>query len=460
MTTVDGGRLFRNDGGGKFADVTTRAGFATRSSPSAPRGSTTIATGSSICSSATTCNGRRTPRSRARRTACEGTAGPMPTSRVAPKLYRNRGGGRFEDVTARAGLEQPTDKAMGVAVLDYNRDGWPDVFVGSDRVPAKLYRNDGRGRFVDEGVARRRGPQRKRRRPRQHGRGRGRLRSFRPPASGGRQLHQRDARPLSQPRRRRVRGCRAALGGRPREPAVRDVGRVLPRLRSRWLPRHLRRQRRDRRVAGDGFAGAIEPAAAGPAQPRQRHVRERRPRASAPRSTGRSWDGARRTPISTATAISTSPSRPWPARRTSFATTAAIGTTGCACARPGRDRIAAASGTVVRVTSASGAQIADGAQRVELRVAERAHADVRSRPRHARRRRRRGVAVGRATRQFHGSCRAESRCESIDEERGLRLTVAGRDCRLRLQTELFLDEALEEVERRQERRRDWAPADR
>ena len=35
---------------------------------------------------------------------------------------------------------------MGVAVLDYNGDGWPDLFVGSDRVPAKLYRNDGKGR--------------------------------------------------------------------------------------------------------------------------------------------------------------------------------------------------------------------------------------------------------------------------------------------------------------------------
>ena len=39
-----------------------------------------------------------------------------------------------------------------MAVLDYNMDGWPDVFVGSDRVPAKLYRNDGRGGFVDDGL--------------------------------------------------------------------------------------------------------------------------------------------------------------------------------------------------------------------------------------------------------------------------------------------------------------------
>ena len=67
-------------------------------------------------------------------------------------LYRNQGGGRFEDVTARAGLSDPTDKAMGVAVIDYNMDGWSDLFIGSDRVPAKLYRNDGQGSFVEEGL--------------------------------------------------------------------------------------------------------------------------------------------------------------------------------------------------------------------------------------------------------------------------------------------------------------------
>jgi hypothetical protein len=82
----------------------------------------------------------------------KGYCGPDAYKPVAPKLYRNLGAGRFDDVTTAAGIDDPTDKAMGVATLDYNGDGWPDLFIGSDRVPAKLYRNDGRGRFVEEGL--------------------------------------------------------------------------------------------------------------------------------------------------------------------------------------------------------------------------------------------------------------------------------------------------------------------
>src|SRR5204862_4426737 len=81
-----------------------------------------------------------------------GYCGPNSYKPVASKLYRNVGNGRFEDVSASMGVDQPTDKAMGVAVLDYNMDGWPDLFIGSDRVPAKLYRNDGHGRFVEDGL--------------------------------------------------------------------------------------------------------------------------------------------------------------------------------------------------------------------------------------------------------------------------------------------------------------------
>src|SRR5204862_370164 len=42
--------------------------------------------------------------------------------------------------------------SLGIAVLDYNGDGWPDIFVSNDTQPNKLYRNQGNGTFVDEAV--------------------------------------------------------------------------------------------------------------------------------------------------------------------------------------------------------------------------------------------------------------------------------------------------------------------
>ena len=67
-------------------------------------------------------------------------------------LYHNRGDGTFENVTERAGLKDPTSKSLGVAVLDYDGDGWPDLFVANDTQPNKLYRNNGNGTFTDNAM--------------------------------------------------------------------------------------------------------------------------------------------------------------------------------------------------------------------------------------------------------------------------------------------------------------------
>jgi hypothetical protein len=67
-------------------------------------------------------------------------------------LYHNRGNGTFEDVTRKAGLYDPSAKGLGVATLDYNGDGWPDLFVANDTQPNKLYRNKGDGTFADVGM--------------------------------------------------------------------------------------------------------------------------------------------------------------------------------------------------------------------------------------------------------------------------------------------------------------------
>lgn len=67
--------------------------------------------------------------------------GPVPHS-----LFRNLGDGRFEDVSEAVGLADKPGKGLGVALNDYDGDGWVDVFVANDSYPQQLFRNaNGRG---------------------------------------------------------------------------------------------------------------------------------------------------------------------------------------------------------------------------------------------------------------------------------------------------------------------------
>jgi hypothetical protein len=67
-------------------------------------------------------------------------------------LFHNRGDGTFEDVTAKCGIFDTSSKSLGVAMLDYDRDGWPDLLVANDTQPNKLYRNQRNGTFKDVAV--------------------------------------------------------------------------------------------------------------------------------------------------------------------------------------------------------------------------------------------------------------------------------------------------------------------
>jgi hypothetical protein len=78
---------------------------------------------------------------------------PQPYPGSTSRLYRNDGRGRFADVTSAAGLEDTNGKALGVAVFDYDRDGWPDLAVAHDTQPNRLYRNLGNGRFEERGLS-------------------------------------------------------------------------------------------------------------------------------------------------------------------------------------------------------------------------------------------------------------------------------------------------------------------
>jgi enediyne biosynthesis protein E4 len=65
------------------------------------------------------------------------------------RLYRNRNGGSFLDVTREAGIDSPRSKCLGVAVCDYDSDGWPDILVSNDTEPNMAFHNQGDGTFDD-----------------------------------------------------------------------------------------------------------------------------------------------------------------------------------------------------------------------------------------------------------------------------------------------------------------------
>lgn len=67
-------------------------------------------------------------------------------------LFRNRGNGTFEDVTATSGVFDMSSKSLGVTMLDDDQDGWPDLIVANDTQPNKLYRNQRNGTFRDVAV--------------------------------------------------------------------------------------------------------------------------------------------------------------------------------------------------------------------------------------------------------------------------------------------------------------------
>jgi len=69
------------------------------------------------------------------------------------RLWHNLGGGKFEDATQKAGLYDPTSKSLGIAVLDYNNDGWPDLLIANDTQPNKLYLNKKNGTFEERAVS-------------------------------------------------------------------------------------------------------------------------------------------------------------------------------------------------------------------------------------------------------------------------------------------------------------------
>jgi hypothetical protein len=79
--------------------------------------------------------------------------GPRGLASAPNILYHNLGNGKFDDVSKSSGIEKTTGHyCFSVSTLDYNDDGWPDIYVACDSTPAILYRNNHDSTFTDVGI--------------------------------------------------------------------------------------------------------------------------------------------------------------------------------------------------------------------------------------------------------------------------------------------------------------------
>ncbi len=153
LTNMGPDRLLHNEGGGKFRDVTRQAGI---DNPGFASSAAWLDYDKDGLADLFVANYVQWSPAGDLWCSLDGATKsyctPESYKGLASKLYRNLGGGRFLDVSRKAGIADPTGKSLGVAVLDYNGDGWPDIFVANDTQPNKLYRNNRNGTFTEEGV--------------------------------------------------------------------------------------------------------------------------------------------------------------------------------------------------------------------------------------------------------------------------------------------------------------------
>jgi enediyne biosynthesis protein E4 len=151
VTCVGQNRLFRNTGKGTFVDVTRASGLGGRTAFSTSAMWVDFDRDGLL--DLFVCNYVRWTAEHDVFCSLDGTQ----KSYCTPEAYRgetcwmfrNRGNGTFEDVTATCGIFDSSSKSLGVALIDDDRDGWPDIFVANDTQPNKLYRNQRNGTFKD-----------------------------------------------------------------------------------------------------------------------------------------------------------------------------------------------------------------------------------------------------------------------------------------------------------------------
>jgi hypothetical protein len=151
ITCVGQSRLFRNTGNGRFVDVTRASGLGGREAFSTSAMWVDVDRDGLL--DLFVCNYVRWSPEHDVFCSVDGKRKSYCTPEAYRGetcwLFRNRGNGTFEDVTATCGIFDSSSKSLGVALIDHDQDGWPDIFVANDTQPNKLYRNQRNGTFKD-----------------------------------------------------------------------------------------------------------------------------------------------------------------------------------------------------------------------------------------------------------------------------------------------------------------------
>ena len=174
VTSLEGNALFRNDGTGHYVDVTTTAGvtapamstgaafldydndgwldlFVARYTDYSLDHDVRCIDPASVSEPVLYAQPRTAPLppdETLRLSYC----GPPAYEGTSNRLYRNNRDGRFTDVTEVSGVASGIGHGLGVAVADFNDDGYMDIFVASDMMPDLLFTNAGDGTFREEGL--------------------------------------------------------------------------------------------------------------------------------------------------------------------------------------------------------------------------------------------------------------------------------------------------------------------
>jgi hypothetical protein len=153
ITALEGDHLFHNEGRGRFRDVTSASGIRNANFGTSAAwldydrdGKADLLVANYVEWSAQT--DKRCSMDGKTKSYCT----PEAYSGKSLRLYHNLGAGKFEDVTSKAGLAEPSSKSLGIAIVDYDSDRWPDLFVANDTQPNKLYRNNRNGTFTENAV--------------------------------------------------------------------------------------------------------------------------------------------------------------------------------------------------------------------------------------------------------------------------------------------------------------------